>query len=225
MTDAGAGRRIAVAMRANLLPGIGLWAVAAAVVLAYYQMPTTRDTFAAVSGWKAEHGYLFSAVANALAGGVLPWLIAAALGRGARRADLLFLAGLCAWRAIEVDTLYRLQGWWFGDGTDAGTVAIKVAVDQLTYSALWSAPTTIAAMHWRSGGFTGAALREALTWRTIAASWWPLVAANWMVWTPTCAFVYSLPADLQIPLFCLASCFWMLVVLVILAPARGAGRD
>ncbi len=225
MTAPGARARIAAALRANLLPGIGLWAVAAAVVLAYYQVPATQGGFAAVSGWKQTHGYLFSAVANGIAGGVLPWLIAAALGRGVTRADLLFLTALCAWRAIEVDTLYRLQDHWFGPGTGAGTVAIKVAVDQLTYSALWSAPTTIAALAWRDGGFTAAALRRALSWPTIAGSWWPLVAANWMVWTPTCAFVYSLPADLQIPLFCLASCFWMLVVLVILAPPRPAGRD
>ena len=86
VSDAGAGRRIAAAMRANLLPGIGLWAVAAAVVLAYYQVPATRDAFAAVSGWKADHGYRFSALANALAGGVLPLCIAAALGRTNRRA-------------------------------------------------------------------------------------------------------------------------------------------
>jgi hypothetical protein len=213
-----AAARVRAALRANLLPGIGLWTVALAVVLAFYLVPACRPAFTAISGWKADGGFLFSAVANALAGGLLPWVIARLLGRRTGGGDLVFLMGLCAYRAVEVDALYRMQAVWFGDGHDAGTVALKVAVDQLLYSALWSSTTSIVLLAWKDAGYGLAGLRTALSWRTVGGSWWPLVAANWLVWTPTCTLVYCLPGDLQIPLFCLASAFWMLVLVVILAP-------
>jgi hypothetical protein len=38
------------------------------------------------------------------------------------------------------------------------------------------------------------------------------LVSTWVVWLPVTSLVYSLPANLQIPLFNLAACFWSLVM-------------
>jgi hypothetical protein len=42
-----------------------------------------------------------------------------------------------------------------------------------------------------------------------------LVLAAWMVWTPTVCLVYSLPSGLQVPIFNVVLCFWVLLVAVV----------
>ncbi len=114
-----------------------------------------------------------------------------------------------------MDAFYRLQGHLFGNEATFGVVAAKVAVDQLGYSVLWSSPTVLALFAWRDGGFTGAAWRAAWRWTAILPRLRAVVLCNWLVWTPTVCLVYSLPADLQIPLFALAATFWSMTLLVL----------
>jgi hypothetical protein len=39
-----------------------------------------------------------------------------------------------------------------------------------------------------------------------------MMVTTWLVWLPTTAIVYSLPSPLQIPLFNIALCFYVLLV-------------
>jgi hypothetical protein len=50
------------------------------------------------------------------------WVLIAATG--------LFYAVFWGVKGTEVDAFYRLQALMFGNGTDAGTIALKVLVDQ-----------------------------------------------------------------------------------------------
>lgn len=207
------------ALRANLVPGVVLWLIATGVVLAYYLCPAARPAFAGIAAAKKEWGLLFSAGSTALMAGLVPWAVLAAgrrLPPERRWRDLAFLPVFYAQRGAEVDLFYRLQARVFGDGTDWGTVATKTAVDQFVYSALWASPFCLAWLAWRDGGYTGAAMRRACSWDFQRSRLPVLVLTNWLVWTPTVCAVYSLPGDLQIPLFSLVACFWSLLALTLI---------
>ena len=205
---------IRTALRANLLPGIGLWLLGVVVVGAYFAWPAARPVFNQVAAWKAQWGFAFSIIITAGFGGALPWLLARLLGRPMPLSHGLVVVGLCAYRGFEVDAFYRFQGWLFGNHADVATVVAKVVVDELGYSALWAMPTTLVVFAWRDRGCSLRAWREAWRLETILPQLPAVVLCNIMVWTPVITLVYSLPADLQIPLFALAATFWMMVLLV-----------
>jgi hypothetical protein len=205
----------AAGMRRNFLPGVVLWAVGLALVGAYYGMPIARPVYERIAAWKSQGGFAFSSVSSALFGGLIPFLVLWALDRipeGRRFGTAAFLIGFWAVRGVEIDALYRLQGYIFGTGTDVVTVVKKVAVDQFVYSLLWSAPFSLLAYRWKDAGFSWsvfASLRERRFWLHDI----PIVVVSlWGVWVPAVAIIYALPADLQIPLFSVVLCFWVLLL-------------
>ncbi len=202
-------------MRRNFLPGVVLWSVGLSLVVAYYQLPAVRPCFERIAHGKATFGFAFSAFSSSLFGGAIPFLALLALGRIPRGRGLgiaLFLIGFWALRGMEIDGLYRIQGMLFGTGTDAWTVVRKVAVDQLVYSVAWSAPFSLIAYRWKDAGFDAQVLR-ALGQRSFWLGEIPVVVVSlWGVWIPAVAIIYSLPADLQIPLFNVVLCFWVLLL-------------
>src|SRR4051812_7732046 len=52
-------------------PGLVLQVVALGMVLSYYYLPSAHQGFLSLAQWRTEGGYLFSAVASALCGGVM----------------------------------------------------------------------------------------------------------------------------------------------------------
>jgi hypothetical protein len=215
-------------LRRNFLPGVVLWLVGMSLVLAYYQLPAARPLFERIAQWKASGGFAFSAVSSSLFGGVIPFLALLALDRiprGRGRGIALFLIGFWALRGMEIDGLYRLQGLLFGTGTDAWTVVKKVAVDQLVYSVAWSAPFSLLAYRWKDAGFNARVLR-AVTQRSFWLGEIPVVVVSlWGVWIPAVAIIYSLPADLQIPLFNIVLCFWVLLLETLARRGEPAGAQ
>lgn len=206
---------LAAAARRNLVPGLALQAIALALVLAYYLAPATRPAFDAVARLKLDGGYLFAAIATAIAAGLVPWLIEAARGDIPRRllaVDLTYVLGVWAWRGAEVDAFYRFQGWLFGTGTDAATIACKVALDMLVYAPLWAQPILVACFRLREHGYRFAEFRAAWRWRPFVHQVFIVQASGWVVWVPTVCIVYSLPAPLQFPLFAVMVCFWSLLL-------------
>lgn len=206
------------AIRQNFLPGIVLWALAALVVGAYYWVPATQPGFAAVAGWKAQGGFWYSATATALFGGLIPFLVMAMLPRTRAtmtRWDLVFLVAFWGYRGCEVDVFYRLQALMFGNSATLSSVVPKVLFDMFVYNVVWACATQLLAYHWKTEGFRRSAFqnfdwKRFVRWRVPVA-----LVSTWVVWIPVVSLVYSLPADLQIPLFNLASCFWSLVMATI----------
>ncbi len=206
---------LAAAARRNLVPGLALQAIALGLVLAYSLAPSTRPAFDAVARLKVESGYLFAAIATAIAAGLVPWTIEAARGDVPKRllaVDLLFVLAVWAYRGVEIDAFYRAQGWLFGNGTDVATIACKVALDMLAYSPLWAQPTIVAAFRLREHSYRFAEVRAGWTWRGFLHQVLVVQASGWVVWVPTVCIVYSLPAPLQFPLFAVMVCFWSLLL-------------
>jgi hypothetical protein len=220
------GKRVLAAgiagMRQNALPGLALWLLALALVLADRVVPAAHAFFAAVGAWKSRGGLAFSAASTACFGGVLPFLLLTARGRGLPGrgpAALAFYACFWACKGVEVDLLYRLQGQLFGLGASPATILKKVVFDQFLYNPLWAAPTSALAYLWMGTGFSWRATRAKLGPDFLRFSVPVTLMSTWAVWIPAVAIIYCLPAPLQIPLFNLVLCFWVLVLSFISKPA------
>lgn len=202
-------------MRANLLPGIALWIVALGIVLIYYFVDSSRPAFTWIADLKESFGYLFSGISTGLFGGIIPfaWLyFAKRIPGGQIFACGLFYTIYWAVRGMEVDAFYRLQDWLFGSGIQWQTIATKVSIDQFVYSLLWSAPVTAVFYGWKDLGFTWSAFRAQFSRRLITIRIPSVLLSTWLVWIPATAIIYSLPLPLQVPLFNLVLCFFVLLM-------------
>ncbi|MDX1682278.1 MAG: hypothetical protein R3336_04065, partial [Phycisphaeraceae bacterium] len=128
---------------------------------------------------------------------------------------LVFLTVFWATKGIEVDLLYRLQTWMFGDGRDPATLVVKVLVDQGVYVPIWAIPSTVLAFHLHDCRYR---LKHA--WQTLGPHWYrrrvvPLMLANLGVWIPAVTLIYCMPAPLQLPTQNLVLCLWSLMVIFI----------
>ena len=111
---------------------------------------------------------------------------------------------------LLVDLFYQYQSRWFGDGTDPGTIALKVAVDQLWFSPFISVPQGTLYTRWLDEGRAG--LVAVLRWRFWITEYPPVVLSCMSVWVPATAILYCLPQPLQFPLFALVLVFWVLIL-------------
>ena len=204
------------AARANFLPGLIVQSVMIAVVLAYYFYGPARALFAQLATAKQQWGYGYSFLSGAIAGGVLPELLAVAVfqrGRVHRENLVNFIFGILYWgsQGVIVDGLYRLQAVMFGAHVDFTTVAKKVFVDQFVYNPFFAAPCGLAAYQWKNQGYRFAGMGQVFTKRFYKERTFPALVATWGVWIPLVSMIYSLPSLLQIPLFSLALTFWVIL--------------
>ncbi len=202
-------------MRRNVLPGLALQAFALALVLLYYLAPGTRPAFDAVAGWKTRYGLGYSALATAIFGGAIPFLYLLASGHvSPERRRIEFLLGILFWayRGVEVDLFYRLQAFVFGEQASLSVVLPKVLVDQFIYSVFIAAPGQVVFFLWKERGLSFRAIKPDLNLSCLAGPVATVAVSQWMVWIPAVSIIYSLPSALQIPLFNLVLCFWVLLL-------------
>ena len=209
--------RIYLAFRQNLIPGFILWIFGLGVVLSYYYLDFSHVWFEEIIRLKITYGYAYSAISTALFGGLIPYVFMRLSGReSGGGAWLMGVVFVSYWgvRGMDVDAFYRLQAWVFGSGVGWKTIACKVLVDQFVYCVIWATPLTALFYGWKEVGYS---------WSRWCAQWKfkdfidRMILFNlttWMVWTPATAIVYSLPSPLQIPLFNLTLCFFVLLVSV-----------
>lgn len=207
--------RIVEVFRQNRLPCLLLNVVVIALVGSYYLMPTVAGVWESVGEIKLRWSYAFSLGSTIFAAVLLPTLVQGFMGtlpkEGRwRRVGMLTL--FWGYRGMEIDLFYRLQGWLFGSGNDVGTLLTKVAVDQFVMSPLWFVPSYLIALRWVDMGGSWSRTRASLGrefWKWTLPT---VLVTNWLVWIPTLALVYSLPAALQFPLFSVVMCFFILIV-------------
>ncbi|MGC4067720.1 MAG: hypothetical protein QM784_24335 [Polyangiaceae bacterium] len=198
-----------------MLPGLALQACALLVVLGYVFVPEFHSALDSVGELKVRYGYLYSAIATAFFGGLVPFLYLRLSGKIAARVahlELIFYIGFWLWKGMEVDALYRLQSTLFGDETTFRTIATKAFVDQFVYSPIWATPTQVIFFLYKDSGFSLTNMRARLREESFPKRLIVVLISTWVVWIPTVAIVYSLPSALQIPLFNLVLCFWCLLL-------------
>lgn len=202
------------AFHRNRFPALVLQSAAAVILLLYFLVPATRPGFEAIGALRARYGYLFSAVSTAISGGLISWLVLWNRGRippGRLGAHGLFFILYWGAQGLMVDTLYRLQGQWFGDGNDPLTLLKKVLVDQGPYNLLYATPASLLFYTWKDHSFSWPRAWKAFR-KDFRHRYWSIMISAWMVWIPAVTMIYSLPPDLQIPLFNLVICFFTLVL-------------
>jgi hypothetical protein len=202
-------------VRANLVPGLVLQCFALAIVLGYFGVAAIGTALDVVGAIKERLGYLYSSLATALFGGVIPFCVLLASGKVARgRAgrELLFYVTFWAWKGAEVDALYRAQALWFGHEASAVVMVQKTLVDQFVYNPLWAAPTQTIFFLWKDSGFSFGQLEARLAQQSLKTRVLVVLLSTWVVWIPAVGIIYSLPSALQLPLFNLVLCFWCLLL-------------
>lgn len=209
--------RICSALKQNLVPGIVLWVFGLCVVSSYYYLDFTHGWFNEIIGLKQVYGYAYSAASTAIFGGLIPFIFMRLSGRETG-GNPWFLGGVFVsyWglRGMDVDAFYRLQAWIFGTGVDWQTIVSKVLVDQFIYCVIWASPITALFYGWKDSGYSWKRWRSGFCLKQLIETIILFNLTTWMVWTPATAIVYSLPTALQIPLFNLTLCFFVLLVSV-----------
>lgn len=212
-------RSIFSALKKNLLPGLVLQLFAISILVIYFFVPASRPVFTLFGELKQTYGFGYSFIATALFGGLIPFLylwLSKGLAAGRHVLSLLiFYVIFWGLKGMEVDFFYRLQAEWFGNGNDLKTIATKMAVDQFLYSALWAAPSITIVYLWMESDWSFAECKRAMNREFFCVKIPTVILSNWLVWIPAVSVVYAMPAELQIPLFNLVLCFWVLLLAVL----------
>lgn len=210
----GIGNAIAQAFRRNRVPCLALNLLALALVVSYYKVPALAETWQAVGAFKTRWSFAFSCVSTMFAAAVFPFLIQMAMGTvSAHGRWRHLLLGMLFWgyRGMEIDLFYHVQNSLFGDRQDSLTLVKKVLFDQFVATPLWFVPTYVIALRWIDLGGSWSRTRASLDRDFWTRTCPTVLITNWLVWIPALAFVYSLPAPLQFPLFTIVMCFFILV--------------
>lgn len=201
--------------RRNLVPGFVLQSLALTLVVIYYYVPACRPAFEALSEWKRAGGTPLAAGCTAICAGLLPFLIFLRRGtvaRGQALRQAVFHLAFWAIQGAVVNEFYAAQGRWFGDQVSFQTLLLKVLVDQGPFNLLYATPFCMTMYRWKDVGF-----RWPLVWKNVSGrDWWlqyvSIQISVWITWIPAVTIVYSLPQDLQFPLFLLVLTFFTLVL-------------
>lgn len=215
MSDLSIGARLAAVFRENRLPCLVLNLLVLALVGSYYAVPQAAALWQAVGDFKLRWSFGFSLVSTIFAAALLPTLVQGWMGRlptQGRLKRLALLSLFWGWRGMEIDLFYQIQGWLFGHGNDLRTLLIKVAFDQFVMSPLWFVPTVLIALRWVEFDGSWARTRASLDREFWLRTCPTVMVANWLVWIPALALIYSLPAALQFPLFSGVMCFFILIL-------------
>ncbi len=205
------------AARANLVPGAVVQAAMLALLLAYYLSADLRASLEGLAALKAAWGYGFSVLVAVIAGGLAPEILRVLVfQRGRlRRGNLSnFVFGIVFWGAMGavVDFFYRCQGAWFGEAARFSVVLPKVLIDQFVYNPLFAAPVTVWCYAWKDRGYRLRRMGDLFTIRYYREAVVPTLVACWGVWIPLVTIIYCLPPLLQVPMFGLALCLWVILM-------------
>jgi len=201
--------------RKNRIPAFILQGFAASLLVLYFMVEPVRNAFQVIGDLKSETDPWFAMVTTALFAGVIPWTVQAFRGRfpkGRRLYHLLFLALYWAIQGFAVDTLYHWQENTFGNGRDLQTLAVKVLIDQFPFNLFWGTPNSVVWYGWRDADFSWRRFREQNPMPRLINRYVTIQVSVWIIWIPAVMMIYTLPLDLQIPLFNLVICFFSLLL-------------
>jgi len=204
------------AARANVVPGLIVQALMLTVLLAYYFYPPTRSLLDQLAGVKSRWGFGYTAVSAMVAGALIPELLRILVFQRAtvkrdNFSNLLFALPFWCFMGVVVDFFYRCQAGWFGAEAALAVVVKKVIVDQFLYTPLFSAPITTWLYDWKNRGYRLRGLGGFFSATYYREAILPTLFATWGVWIPVVSILYSLPSQLQVPLFGLALSLWVIL--------------
>ena len=203
---------------ANALPAVVLWLFAAALAAAYRFSPSVVSFLDPVAQWQERNGFASAFLSQFVFCGLVPcaFLLAVrsiATNRPVAKSQVQSvwcgLMGMACW------WFYGVQARLFGTGCDIATLAAKTALDQFVWTALFVSPLSSAFFVWLGCDFSLSKSMDVFRRGFVRYVIMPNLVANWCVWIPVVAAIYTFPRPLQIHLLSLASSFWVLLCLQI----------
>ena len=211
--------QLGLAAARKLVPaGSILISFAVGILVCYRYVPAVTAVLDRIAEIKESGGLWLPVVSTALFGGVLPTVFQQMIPstRSATAwARLPFFTAFWAYKGFEINLLYNTQARIFGDGTDLGTLATKVAFDQFVFSMWWAVPTTVIVYALPDAGYRIKGLPASLGPQWFKRRVIPILVANWMVWIPTVVVIYSLKLPLQLPLQNIILGMWAILLLLL----------
>lgn len=202
------------ALKQNLVPGVVLQFFAAITAFCYFYYEPAGEAFTYLSDLKSQYGWKYAMLSTSLFGGLIPFIYLVLTKKISEKivAIGLFYVLFWAYKGVEIDFLYQFQENWFGTGHDAGTIAKKTIVDQFVYGTLWAAPSMAIAYLWKDKLLnfrqTFANIDKSFLFVQIPTT----LITNWIIWIPSVLIIYSMPSDLQVPMFNFVLCFFVLLL-------------
>ena len=209
-------------VRANAVPMVVLWLLAALTVIGYYFVPGFARLLDPLKCWQTESGWVAAFLNRVIVCGDIAGIFVLSVKSIRPPRPLLTIVVYSLWGGlwgVACDGFFTLQTAMFGAGTDLATLAKKTLVDQLVWNVFLCTPVNAVFFPRAARDFRAGARRSC---RDFLQDCLVLLVANWIVWIPVMVAVYAFPLPLQIQLVGLAGSFWMLVALR--AAARKGNR-
>nr|WP_297347069.1 hypothetical protein [uncultured Glaciecola sp.] len=206
--------KIKQAIKVNFLPGVVLQVFALSIVLLYFFYAPAQPTFDFIGALKLKYSTSFAIISTAIFGGLLPFVILFLKKRVTTHviSHLLFNILLWAFMGWLIDSFYQLQAFIFGEGVDLTTIVKKTLLDQFVFSVFITSPFITAMYVWRESNFNGQKTRNELRVSFFKEKLPATIFSTWIVWLPAVTLIYSMPLTLQLPLFNLVLCFFVLLI-------------
>lgn len=207
-------QNIKAALKQNLLPGIILQLFALLTALSYFYYEPATPLFSYFAELKNQYGWKYAMLSTSLFGGIIPFVYLTLTKQINEKfiAIGLFYLLFWAYKGLEVDFLYQLQSGWFGAGNDVITLVKKTAVDQFIYGTLWAAPSMAIAYLWKDKQLNFRQTYLHVDKQFLCLQIPTILITNWIIWIPSVLIIYSMPANLQLPLFNFVLCFFVLLL-------------
>lgn len=208
---------IAHAFKVNLIPGLILQAFAISIALCFFFWPASHIAFNYIATLKADYGWKYALISTAIFGGILPFLFLKLTNKISVNAWKIFFFYTIFWavKGVEVNIFYGFQAIWFGNENDFNTIATKVSIDQFIYSAFWAVPSITIAYLWMEEGFNIKRWKKGINKELIQLKIPTIIVSNWLTWIPAVSVIYIMPPALQLPLFNLVLCFFVILLSVL----------
>lgn len=204
--------------KANRLPMVILWTLAAVLSVSYRFAPPVAEMLRPLAEMQAKWGPLAGAANQIFFCGVVPGLFML-LVKSIRPDHALAKFALQTlwsgmWGAVYF-WFYALQARMFGAGHEWQTLLAKTAFDQFAWTPLVAVPLNGAFYLWMGSGFSFATLADRLRSGFVGTVVLPNLVSSWCVWIPIVAAVYAFPGELQVQVLGLVCSFWSLMCLEI----------
>jgi hypothetical protein len=198
-------------------------ACALLLVLTYFNSPAVQHACETLSRLHEKGGLILSAIAAAIAGGVIPEIAKAIVppkfAPGQKhllsRGDLCFAIVTFAINGIVTDLQYRMFNVVIGSDHSFLTALKKMLTDQFITTPLYGAVYWAVVYRWKALGF-----RLIPLLREVGPQWYlrhvgRLIITSWCFWIPMVLMVYLMPRDLQFALFSVVLAAWSLLMVFV----------
>ena len=205
-------------VRANAVPMVALWVLAAVTLWAYYAVPAVAAAFEPLRQWQTGSGWLAAFLNRVFFNGLLPGVFLLVIPSIRPKHVLLVIGAQALWGGcwgVVTDFFFRWLDVLFGSGRDFGTLFCKMLADEFGLTLFLLAPADAAFFFWVGHDFS-----IVHTWRERPRRFFlglvlPNLISNWCVWIPVSLAIFAFPLPLQVQISGFAAAFWTLMCLQI----------